>query len=238
MSLINPMQNGNNARMLILFIRTLIIYFTLVLTLRFMGKRQIGELQVSELIVTLLLSEIAVQPITDRNKPLLYAIIPIFELIAIEIIVSYLLIKVNFLKKLFYGSPTILIKRGKLQQAEMKNNRIEVDELMCELRQKGYSSLDEVYYAVLEDNGKISVFPRKAKSPPAADDCNITVNEVGIDHILVIDGHIMAERLSELGWDEDRLRREIKRCGVPLDEIFILTSDDSGKITCIKKSKG
>ncbi len=238
MSRINPEQNGNNAHMLILFLRTLIIYFTLVLTLRFMGKRQIGELQVSELIVTLLLSEIAVQPLTDRNKPLLYAIIPIFELIAIEIIVSFLLIKVNFLKKLFYGSPTILIKRGKLQQAEMKNNRIEVDELMCELRQKGYSSLDEVYYAVLEDNGKISVFSRKAKSPPAADDCNITVSEVGIDHILVIDGHIMAERLSELGWDEDRLRREIKRCGVPLDEIFILTSDDSGKITCIKKSKG
>ncbi len=224
--------------MLILFIRTLIIYFTLVLTLRFMGKRQIGELQVSELIVTLLLSEIAVQPLTDRNKPMLYAIIPIFELIAIEIIVSFLLIKVNFLKKLFYGSPTILIKRGKLQQAEMKNNRIEVDELMCELRQKGYSSLDEVYYAVLEDNGKISVLPRKTKSPPAADDCKITVSEVGIDHILVIDGHIMTERLPELGWDEERLKHEIKRCGVPMEEIFILTSDDSGKITCIKKSKG
>ncbi len=222
--------------MLILFIRTLIIYFTLVLTLRFMGKRQIGELEVSELIVTLLLSEIAVQPITDRNKSLLYAIIPIFELIAIEIIVSFLLIKVNFLKKLFYGSPTILIKRGKLQQGEMKDNRIEVDELMCELRQKGYSSLDEVYYAVLEDNGKISVFPRKKKSPPTADDAGVTVTEAGIDHILVIDGHIMAQRLPELGWDEKRLMQEVKNSGVPLEEIFILTSDDRGKTTVIRKS--
>ena len=149
--------------MLTLFIRTIIIYFALLLALRLMGKRQIGELRVSELIITLILSEIAVQPITDRNKPLLYAIVPILLLLSVEVIVSYLLLKSDFIKKLFYGSPTILIRRGRLLEEELKKNRIEADELASELRQKGFSKLDEIYYAVLEENGKLDTLPDELK---------------------------------------------------------------------------
>lgn len=221
--------------MLILYIRTIIIYFALLLTLRFMGKRQIGELRVSELIITLLLSEIAVQPITDRNKPLLYAIIPILLLLSTEVIVSYLLLKSNFFKKLFYGSPTILIKRGKILQDELKKNRIEADELISELRQKGYSALDEIYYVVLEENGKLSVFPKIKNAPVTADDLNLSPDEKGIDHLIIIDGYVLRSRMPEIGWDERRLQDEIKRSGLTLKDIFIMTADDSGNVTCIKK---
>ncbi len=223
--------------MLTLFIRTIIIYFALLLALRLMGKRQIGELRVSELIITLILSEIAVQPITDRNKPLLYAIVPILLLLSVEVIVSYLLLKSDFIKKLFYGSPTILIRRGRLLEEELKKNRIEADELASELRQKGFSKLDEIYYAVLEENGKLSVFPRAADAPLKPKDMSLATDECGIDHLLVIDGKILPSRLNELGWDEKRLDCEIKRTKIPLDEIFIMASDDSGKITCIRKEK-
>ena len=223
--------------MLTLYIRTIIIYFTLLIALRLMGKRQIGELRVSELIVTLILSEIAVQPITDRDKPLLYAIVPILVLLSVEVIVSYLLLKSNFIKKLFYGSPTILIKRGKLMEEELTKNRIEADELASELRQKGFGKLDEIYYAILEENGKLSVFPRSRDTPITLSILSKNGAEHGIDHLLVIDGTILTDRLSELGWDETRLEREIRRCKVPLSEIFILAADDSGQVTCIKRRK-
>ena len=97
--------------------------------------------------------------------------------------------------------------------------------------------LDEIYYAVLEENGKLSVFPRAADAPLKSKDMSLTVDECGIDHLLVIDGKILPSRLSELGWDEERLDCEIKRTNVPLDEIFIMAADDSGKITCIRKEK-
>lgn len=223
--------------MLILYIRTIIIYFALLLTLRFMGKRQIGELRVSELIITLLLSEIAVQPITDRNKPLLYAIIPILLLLAVEVIVSFLLLKSNLFKKLFYGSPTILIKRGKLIQKELNRNRIEADELISELRQKGFAKLDDIYYVVLEENGKLSVFPKADKAPATPSDLGLKPSESGVDHLIIIDGYILRERLSEIGWDERRLDDEIKRSGLRLEEIFIMTADDSGQVNCVRKEK-
>lgn len=223
--------------MLTLYIRTIIIYFTLLFALRLMGKRQIGELRVSELIVTLILSEIAVQPITDRDKPLLYSIVPILVLLSMEVIVSYLLLKSNFIKRLFYGSPTILIKRGKLMEEELTKNRIEADELASELRQKGFGKLDEIYYAILEENGKLSVFPRSRDTPITLSILSDNGAEHGIDHLIVIDGTILTDRLTELGWDEKRLDNEIKRCKVPLSEIFILAADDSGQVTCIKRRK-
>ncbi len=226
--------------MLTLYIRTVIIYFALLFALRLMGKRQIGELRVSELIVTIILSEIAVQPITDRDKPLLYAIIPILVLLSVEVIVSFLILKSNLAKKLFYGSPTILIKRGKLMQEEMKRNRIEADELISELRQKGFGRLDEIYYAVLEENGKLSVFANENSSPVTLSSLVSAANgeeEAGIDHILVVDGTVIEERLCELGWDRRRLDSEIKRTGIPLGDIFILAASDNGKLTCIEKRR-
>lgn len=223
--------------MLTIFFRTLITYFVLVFSVRLMGKRQIGELQVSEFIVALMLSEIAAAPITSRTMPLLYAIVPILLLLSVEVIVSYILLKSNTLKRLFYGSPTILIKRGKLLQPELSKNRIELDELMSELRQKGFSDPSDVYYAVLEENGKLSVFPTAGKSPATAEDLELDTTENGLAHVCVIDGKTIKKNLRNAGWDEARLFAELGRHGVELEDVFLMTVNDTGKVTLIKKEK-
>ncbi len=223
--------------MLTIFFRTLIIYFVLVLSIRLMGKRQIGELQVSEFIITLMLSEIAVGPITTRTMPVLHAVVPILLLLSIEGTISFILIKCNVLKRLFYGSPSILIKRGKLVQKEMQKNRVEIDELISELRQKGYSDPADIYYAILEENGKLSVFPKSGKNPVTPDDLSLSVTEKGIAHLCVIDGKIIMPNLELAGWDEKRLFGELNKRKLDLPEVFIMTVDDSGSITIIRKDK-
>lgn len=221
--------------MITLYFRTIIIYFILLFTMRLMGKRQLGELRISELIVTLMISEIAVQPISDRNKPLLYAVIPMLLLLSAEVLVSYVTLKSPKIKKLLYGSSTMLIKRGKLCQKELKKNRIEVSELFSELRQKGYALLDEIYYVILEENGKLSVFPRSSDAPLTPSDVSLSPTEEGIDRLLIEDGKIDTEELAALGWDERRLDDEIKRAGIPIDEIFLMTANDSGRVSCIRR---
>ncbi len=221
--------------MLSIYLRVIFIYFVLVFAMRVMGKRQVGELRVSELIVAFLLSEVAVQPIVDRSKPILFSIISIFLLLSIEVIISFILMKSVKLKRIVSGAPVLLIRRGKIMVDEMTKNRIEFDELYSEIRQSGYGSIREIYYAVLEENGKISVFPRENYAPLRGVDVGVKCKDSGIDHILVIDGKILGERLSELGWDEKRLLQEIKRYGVSLDELLIFTVDDSGQASYLKR---
>lgn len=211
------------------------MYFVLVFAIRLMGKRQIGELQVSEFIISIILSEIAAGPITTRSMPILHAVIPILLLLSIEVIISFFLLKSNKLKRLFYGSPSIIVKRGKLVQSEMKRNRLEVDELMSELRQKGFSDLSDVYYAILEENGKLSVFPVAAKAPLTPSDLEHSVTEHGIAHVCVVDGQFIDINLRLAGVDKTTLLAEIKKNSTKLEDVLLMTSDDCGKINIVKK---
>ena len=223
--------------MITIFSRTIIIYFVLIVSVRLMGKRQIGELQISEFIVTLLLSEIASEPLTDRSIPLIYAVIPILLLLSLEVIISFALIKNNKLKRLFYGSPTVIIKKGKILQKEMSKNRLEIDELISELRQKGYSDISEINYAIIEENGKLSVFPKADKSPPKAEDLAVKVRETGIAHVCVIDGGIIKKNLELSGITEKSLYLELSKRNIDLSDVFMLTSDDCGSINVVRKEK-
>ena len=216
--------------------RTVIIYFVLIITIRLMGKRQIGELQLSELIITFLLSEIASVPITDRSASLFDAIIPITYLLLIELAVSYILMKNNFLRKLLVGTPSVLILRGKLIQKELKKNRIEVEELLAAMRQSGCVAVDEVRYAILEENGTISIIPNRTDSPPNCRDLNLTVEENGIAHPVILDGVIIKENLDIIGWNKARLTHEIAKKHTELEHIFLMTVDDCGKITLIERN--
>lgn len=221
--------------MLTIFFRTIILYFILVFSVRLMGKRQIGELQVSEFIITLLLSEIASAPVTNRAIPLLHAVTSILLLLAVEVIISFLLLKSNRLKRLFYGSPTILICRGKLIQKALKDNRVELDELLSELRQKGFSDPADVDYAILEENGQLSVFPKAEKAPVTPADLSLQPKESGIAHVCILDGTVLGKNLGLCGWDEKRLAAELKRRKLRLRDVFLLTVDDGGSVTLIKK---
>ena len=200
-----------------------------------MGKRQIGELQVSEFIVSIILSEIAAGPITNRSMPLLQAIVPILELLAVEVIVSFILLKSSRLRRLFYGSPSIIIKKGKIVQSELKRNRLEVDELVSELRQKGYSDPADVYYAVLEENGQLSVFPAAGNAPLTPKDVDLRVRESGIAHVCVVDGQIIEKNMALAGFDKVELDAELEKHSVKLADVFLLTVDDCGKITLVRR---
>lgn len=221
--------------MITILIKTVSVYFILIISMRLMGKRQLGELQASEFIIAIMLSEIATTPITNPEYPISHAILSISALVSLEILISALLIRSNKLKNLFYGEPVLLIRRGTIDVAAMKKNRIELDELLCELRQKGYSDLAQINYAILEENGKLSVFPKSAQSPPNAADLNLKIPDNGIAHLLILDGTIIEHNLTEARWTHKRLRNELKNRKVTAAEVFLMTSDDSGNVTFIKK---
>lgn len=218
-------------------IRTVIIYVLLILAIRTTGKRQIGELEISELVSTFLISEVASMPIGNQEIPLSFAVLPILTIISLEIIISFLTTRSAILKKVFLGSPIILIKRGKLQQTELSKARMSVEELMSELRQNGITSIDEAGYAILENNGKLTVTPKIKNRPVEVGDLNININESGIAHAVIIDGIIKKEALEGSGLKMTWLEREIKKSKLSQKEIFLMTVDDAGKINIIKKEK-
>ena len=144
-----------------IFVRTVIRYVCLSLSLKFMGKRQMGELEISELVSTLVISEVAALPVADPDIPLLNAIIPVILIVCLEIIISYAKNKSAKLKKCVEGQPIFVIYRGKLRQSALNDNRISLNELLCELRMQGVGDIKNVYYAILEPNGKLSVLKRE-----------------------------------------------------------------------------
>lgn len=203
-----------------IFIRTILIYLILILTLRLSGKRQIGEMQISELVTTFLLSELASVPLTNPAIPFLHAVVPILTIVCAEIIFSFLTTKWALAKKLLDGKPSIIIKRGVLQKTEMERMRLSLDDLLCELRLKDVSSLSDVDYAILEPNGKLSVFPK---------------NTSPLSHVCVIDGKIQQEALKDTQKNEAWLMNILKKTGVrDVKEIFLLSVSDQEEITIIR----
>ena len=212
---------------LMLFVRALLVYGLLVLAMKIGGKRQIGELQLSELVTALLISEVASAPIINLSTPLLHAVIPVVTVILLEIIITFLTTKSRRLKQLFDGSPDIVISRGKLDIDKLGKLRMSVDELIGEARQAGIADLADVEYAVLEENGKFSFFEKAKKGE----------KEKGIAHTLVVDGVIAPEGIREARMTEGQVRAYIKERRISLDEIFLLTVNDAGDMHLVKKPK-
>ncbi len=224
--------------MITIFIRTIIIYVLLLAVIRLMGKRQIGELEVSELVTTLLLSELASQPISDSNIPLVNAVVPILILMTAEVILSYILTKSKTAKKLLNGTPSILVNKGILDQKELNKSRISVEELMGELRLKDISDLSAVNYAILEQNGQISVIPKTGEKNASIADLKLQVPEKGIAHALVVDGEISDYNLKILGKNREYISKLMKKNNISdIKDIFLLTIDDMETINIIRKDK-
>ena len=219
-----------------ILLRTAIVYLFLLTIMRLMGKRQLGELEVSELVSTLLLSDIAALPITDPDIPLVYAIIPIISITAFEISLSVLLTKIPFLKNLISPRPSALIKKGKINEKEMIRNRISIDELFSELRQKDAYDITEVEYAILEQNGKLTVIKKSANSQVTLKDLNISARESGIPHIIIADGRIDNHGLKQMSKSREWLTSYLKSKKISPSDIYIMTLDDSDKIKIIKRS--
>lgn len=193
--------------------------------MRMTGKRQIGELQISELVTALMLSELAVAPISNVNISLLYAVIPITTLITLEIIITFIVTKSKFCKRIFDGEPSFIIKHGVLDQRELAKQRISVDEFCGELRLKDAANIGEVDYAIIEQNGKLSVFPKSGGSGG------------GIAHLLIIDGDINYNNLNISGRSDRWLAKRLSESKLSQDEIFMFSVDDAGNEIIIKKVK-
>ena len=215
--------------MLTIFLRTVIIYFLLLGTMRILGKRQLGELEVSELITTILLSEIASMPIANQDIPISYAIIPLVTIMTFEVTFSFLLGKFTKLKNILSTPPSALILKGKIQQKELLRNRISPEELLSELRLKNISDPSLVEYAILEQNGLLSVFPKIEHQQPTLKQLGLKDNESGIVHIIISQGTWNEYNLKLLNKNKEEFQKYIKKQGVLVNEVFLLTIDDNNQ---------
>lgn len=231
------MQPTRSCPMATIFFRTLILYAILMAALRLMGKRQIGELELSELVTTLLISEIASLPIGDPSLPLSHAVLPIVTLVCLEILSSFLFIKVPFLKNLFSSRPSVLVKDGKPLLKELRRARISIEELISSLRQKGFPDIAEIAYAILEPNGQISVLPTCISQPPSAALLKLSPEEKGIAHILIADGKIDRHNIKNMPNGKMLLERALQREGCRAEDVLLLLVNDAGESSVIRKDR-
>ncbi|MBR6676060.1 MAG: DUF421 domain-containing protein [Clostridia bacterium] len=223
--------------MVTVFIRTLLIYFILIISMRLMGKRQVGELQLSELIVTIMLSDFAATPIYETDIPFSYAIIPILLLLSVEVILSFIILHAPKLKILLGGRPSLIIRKGILDQKELARQRMCISELISSLRQQGIADINNVEYAILEENGKLSVFEKAEKKPPSAECSGIDICEPGISHSLIIDRNIIARNLENAGWTEGHLKDELRKLQKSPRDVLLFSVNDCGETTIIYKEE-
>jgi len=206
-----------------IFIRTIIIYFILNIMLKIMGKRQIGELEVNELVSTLLISEIGALPISDTDIPLLPSLIPILFIASAEVIISIVKNKSALLKRAVEGEPTYIIYKGRLRQKALAENRISINEVLTEMRTQGIADINEIRYAILEQNGKIS-FLKESDSPE-------------ISKTLVIDTKPDLKNIKEAGLNMKWLDDKLSEKGIKISDVFLMTVNENGDIRIIKKEK-
>ena len=220
------------------FVRTILLYFIIMLGLRLMGKRQIGELEPTELVLTMLISDLAAVPMQDFGIPLLNGVVPIVTLLALSMLLSYGCMRSIRLRRLVCGSPTTLIKDGILQQAAMRANRFTLDELIEALRSQGVTDLTTVKYAILETDGTLNVILTPAERPVTAGQLRCAEPETGYPYILISDGTVLRENLRKCGKTEEWLRGECRRQGVKSPEqVFLLTCDTTGNVYFAKREK-
>ena len=224
------MGNGPDIGLINLSLRVLMIYTLLLIAMRIMGKREIGQLSNLDFVVAIVVAELATLPLTDRNLSIAHSIIPMMIITALQVGVSILCLKSNRFRRLLYGSPNMLIADGDLQMSEMRKARYNIDDLMSQLRQKDVFDVADVDYAVLETSGELTVLLKTGKQPVTKNDLQIQVPSVfrGIALTLIDDGEINWKGLSDYQLDEKWLMAQLKRERIsdPRDVFFASLSND------------
>ena len=223
--------------MMTAFTRTIILYFLIMVGLRLMGKRQIGELEPSELVLTMMISDLATVPMQDFGIPLLAGVIPILTLLSISMLLSQISLRNLRFRAVVCGTPSVLIRNGELQQDTMRRNRYTLDELLEELRGQGISDIADVKYAVLENSGQLSVLPWAAQQPPTASQLGLEIkDDVTLPVILINDGRVLAKNLALCGKDKSWLDKALRKEKISSPrEVFLMTLDEQGQVLCVKK---
>lgn len=225
--------------MIVSCIRTVFLYVILIITVRIMGKKQVGELEPAELVVVFLLSELASIPMQDMNLPLMSSIVPIATLISLEILISIITLKSRFARKIFQGKPAILISKGVMMEEEMKRQCYNLDEVMEQIRHEGYSDIRDVEYAILENSGKISVIPSARGKALTASDMNIKGTPGAMPYIVIADGKIAKKGLELTGTSEKELMQKLMGKGIKkVEDVFFAVIDSQGEFYLQKKGAG
>ncbi|MEF9951310.1 MAG: DUF421 domain-containing protein [Clostridium sp.] len=220
---------------MVIFYRAVFLYFFVVLAMRIMGKRQIGELQPYELVTAIMLSELAAVPMQDTGIPLLHGIIPIITLIILEVLTSYLTLKFQPFRKVMCGVPSIIIKDGKIIESELRNQRFNLDDLMEEIRLNGYTDVEDIQYAIMETSGKISLVPTFAKSPVTKEDLQLKGNEPSLPISLILDGRVNYTNLKIAGKSTNWLNQKLIEHNISNPKNVLVALIDSNKIFYIQK---
>ena len=221
--------------MIISAIRAFLLYIIIIFAVRMMGKRQISEMQTSELVITLLMSNIASIPMQDTEQSMLSGIIPLMVLLVCEILISYLMLKKSGIRRLICGKPVIVINDGTVDQQAMKELRISTEDLYEQLRQKDVFDISEVAYAILETNGQMSVFKKSMYSPLTVGDLEIQKEDTVLQVTIVSDGEIAKSSLKVCGLGTNWLYETLKNENIALKDVFIMTADKYKNYSIIRK---
>ena len=221
--------------MLITFIRTIILYLIVLIVMRLMGKREIGQLQPFELAISIMIADLASVPMTELGIPITNGIIPILGMLFMHMIISFINIKSIKMRQIICGKPSILIYRGKIDERVLRKERFTVNELQERLRGNNIFNISDVEYAILETNGEVTVIQKPDKKNLTLSDMGIQAQYEGLPYDLVVDGKVMYENLKKLEKDYNWLKKQLKDLNATPEEILLATIDGKNEIFCQKK---
>lgn len=224
--------------MLIILIRTIILYFVVLFVIRVMGKAELSKMDPFEMVVLFMIAELAAIPIESLDIPLLNGAAAILTLLFLEVSLSYLSIKSPKINKLLNGKPSVIIDRGNINEKELKNQRISIDDLMQQLRLKNYPSLADVDYAILEANGDLSIIPKPEKAPLTRDDMGFETSSTIMPMVLISDGVLYQNSLKLLGKEEGYLKKELLKAKLTdYSQVFLCFYDENRQLHVYPKGK-
>ena len=223
--------------MLITLIRSILLYIIVLIVMRIMGKREIGQLQPFELAISIMIADLASIPMSDVGIPISNGIIPILGLLVMHLLISIMNMKSMRAREILCGKPRILIYRGKIDQQALKKERFTLNELQERLRANNVFNLGDVEYAILETSGQITVIQKPNKRTTIPEDFDIMPEYEGIPYDLVVDGKIMQENLKKIDKDEDWLRKEVSKFHISPEKALVVTYDGKGQIFCQEKEQ-
>lgn len=216
--------------MLEVVFRTIVIYLVVLVVVRLMGKREIGQLSPFDFVVAIIIAELAAIPMESRSIPLWQGLVPLFTLGVLEVALSFAALYSPKVRKILDGSPQVVIKNGKILKQEMRRARYNLDDLMSQLREKGFVNVSDVEFGVLETSGRLSVIPRSQKRPVTPEDLGLCTGYEGLPTVLVMDGAVLQRELHEVGLDEGWLKEKLSRAGLNPDKVFLACLDTEGKL--------
>ena len=219
------------------YLRTVILYLVLIFVIRLMGKRQIGQMEASEFVVTMLVANLAAIPMQDSGVPLYTGLVPILTVLGMELVLSWLILKSMVIRKFFCGKPVILIDNGKILQDNLRKTRVTLDELTGHLREKDVLDIRAVQYAILETNGNLSVFPYPKERPASAKEAGIQAKAQYLPISIIEDGYLLEQNLRLSGKDAAWVSRVLEEHAATLSETFLLTIDGRGTVIFYRKEQ-